>query len=417
MPVIPVSVILAAALLLVVVFSIILIARLVRANSALRSENLRLSLEHEKALVRLDGAEEDCRRRLEEKDAACRELLRRGDDACQRLLREQFVNIAAQTLAERQKDLAASNAEQLDSVLRPLRDQMEQLQELTIKSDNRNSVLGSAMSKDVGEITRIARELSGVASALSSDVRFQGRKGEEILAEKLRQAGLEENVSFFLQTGTESDRPDAQVCDTENRWLLIDSKVSLTAYFAYCEEKDETVKAKKLDSHVKSVRDKITQLARKNYPEVFRRTYPGRDYLPVTVMFVPYEASLSAALRAEPSLWQYAVQSNILLMTPLTLIAFLRIVYLAWQHEKEVENQKEIANVARELLSRMDSFLASFESVGKAIEALGRQYSEAGAVLIDSPNSHSIAKSAKKLLALDVKLEARKGKNASCLRQ
>lgn len=420
MPLTTLLIALIAFLALLFILTLILLIRASRSASALRASNLQLDLELKNSTRILAEKEAACSRRIAEKDAACDELIRRSEDACQRLLREQFANLAAQTLKERQQDLASRNAEQMDGILKPLREQMMQLQELTRKAQNENANLGEAMNRDVGEIGKIARDLSGIAAALSSDVRFQGRKGEEILAEKLRQAGLEENVNFFLQSGTDTDRPDAQVCDTENRWLIIDSKVSLTAYLEYSEAKDEKLKAAKLADHVASVKGKIEQLARKKYPVVFQEKYNDRNYLPVTAMFVPYEAPLMEALKAEPSLWQFAMQNNVILITPLTLLAYLRLVYLAWQHEKEIHNQQEIVSTARELLSRMNNYLLAFERIGDSVDSLQKQYEIARSVIVDSPNSHSITKSAQKLISLDVKLESKKGKaleTAKCLKE
>lgn len=275
------------------------------------------------------------------------------------------------------------------------------------------------MNAHVEAIGKIAGGLNHVAEALSSNTRYQGRKGEDILAEKLRQAGLEENVNFFLQTGTDSDRPDAQVCDTENRWLIIDSKVSLTAYMEYMDAKDEKTKSEKLAAHVASVRQKIDQLAKKKYPKVFSDEHKERNYLPITAMFVAYEAPLMSALQAEPSLWQFAAQNNVVLITPLTLLAYLRLVYLAWQHEKEARNQQAIVDTARELLKRTNDFLKTFEEIGEALEQLRGTYEKARGVFVDAPRAHTIANSARKLIDLHVRLESKKGKRierADCLK-
>ena len=282
-------------------------------------------------------------------------------------LQEQFSNLAAQTLKTQSGDLTKKNSEQLEGVLKPLREQLEVLRSSTERTQAEHAKLAESIGKDVGRISDVAKELAGVSAALSSNSGFQGRKGEEILAEKLRQAGLEEGVNFFLQTGTSSDRPDAQVCDTENRWLIIDSKVILTSYFQYVEAKDEETRKAKLAEHVTRVREKIDQLAKKKYPKVLADEHKGRNYLPVTAMFVGYEAPLLEALRVEPSLWKFAADNNVILVTPLTLLAYLRLVYLAWQHEKEARNQAEIINTARELLARMNSFLVTFEGIGKAL--------------------------------------------------
>ena len=416
---------------------------------------------------RLKEKENACRHSLDEKDAACRNLIAAKDQACADALAEktatcermiayteatcrqhlaeknaeiekflqekersfaevvktlqaQFANLAAQTLKSQSGDLTKKNAEQLEGVLKPLREQLEILRSATERTQTEHAKLAESIGKDVGRISDVAKELAGVSEALSSNSGFQGRKGEEILAEKLRQAGLEEGVNFFLQTGTSSDRPDAQVCDTENRWLIIDSKVVLTSYFQYVEAKDEETRKAKLAEHVARVREKIDQLAKKKYPTVLADEHKDRNYLPVPAMFVGYEAPLLEALKAEPSLWKFAADNNVILVTPLTLLAYLRLVYLAWQHEKEARNQAEIINTARELLTRMNSFLVTFEGIGKALLDMQAKYEDARGVLVDTPHAQTIAKAAHKLIDLHVKLESRKGKRiekAACLKE
>jgi len=383
---------------------------------------------------RLAEKDEDVRRTLADRDEQQAKVLREKNVEIERFLQEkeksfaaavktlqeQFANLAAQTLKTQSGDLTKRNSEQLEAVLKPLREQLETLRSATERTQAEHAQLAESIGKDVGRIRDAAKELAGVSEALSSNTGFQGRKGEEILAEKLRQAGLEEGVNFFLQTGTASDRPDAQVCDTENRWLIIDSKVVLTSYFQYAEAKDEATRQTKLAEHVSRVREKIDQLAKKKYPKVFADEHKDRTYLPVTAMFVGYEAPLLEALKAEPSLWKFAADNNVVLVTPLTLLAYLRLVYLAWQHEKEARNQAAIVNAARELLTRMNTFLTTFEGVGKALQDVQAKYDDARGVLVDAPRAQTIAKAAKNLIDLHVRLESRKGKRlerAACLKE
>ena len=426
-----------------------------------KDESIKKLIEEKEAAIR--SREDACNMALKEKDAACAKVLaekdavlRRKDDDVKRMLADrdeqmakvlreknaeierflqekersfaevvktlqaQFANLAAQTLKSQSGDLTKKNTEQLESVLKPLREQLEILRSATERTQAEHAKLAESIGKDVGRISDVAKELAGVSEALSSNSGFQGRKGEEILAEKLRQAGLEEGVNFFLQSGTSSDRPDAQVCDTENRWLVIDSKVVLTSYFQYTEAKDEGTRKAKLTEHVARVREKIDQLAKKKYPKVLSDEYKDRNYLPVTAMFVGYEAPLLEALKAEPSLWKFAADNNVILVTPLTLLAYLRLVYLAWQHEKEARNQAEIVNTARELLTRMNSFLVTFEGMGKALLDMQSKYEDARGILVDTPHAQTIAKAAHKLIDLHVKLESRKGKRiekAACLKE
>ena len=362
---------------------------------------LALAAEKEAAVARL----------VQEKERSFAEMVR--------TLREQFANLAAQTLRAQSGDLSKANAQQLEAALRPLRDQVESLKSAAVRTQAEHAKLAESIGRDVGRIGEYAKDLAGVTEALSSNTRFQGRKGEEILAEKLRQSGLEEGISFFLQKGTESDRPDAQVCDTENRWLIIDSKVVLTAYFQYAEAKDEPTRAARLAEHVARVKEKIDQLAKKNYPKVFAAEHPDRSYLPVTAMFVGYEAPLLEALKAAPALWKHAADNNVILVTPLTLMAYLRLVYLAWQHAKEARNQEAIVGAARELLARMNGFLMTFESLGNSLAGLQAEYDRARSVLVDAPHAQTIAKAANRLIDLNVRLESRRGRRlekAACLK-
>ena len=382
-----------------------------------------LKFERESAASRLQAKDESCARLLQAKDESCDRLMIEMNEKTSQMLktlREQFANLASQTLKAQSGDLQKENSAQMDVMLKPLREQIDALRSATERTEVEHAKLAEAIGKDIGRISDVAKELAGVSEALSSNSSFQGRKGEEILAEKLRQAGLEENVNFFLQEGLATDRPDAQVCDAENRWLVIDSKVSLTAYFKYVEEKDESLRRAHLASHVASVKDKINQLAKKKYPKTLAGEYGDRDYLPVTAMFVAYEAPLQEALKAEPSLWKLAVDNNVVLVTPLTLSAYLRLVYLAWQHQKESKNQENIVKAARELLSRMNAFLMAFEAMGKTISQVQDKYVEAQKVLVDSPHAQTISKAAQKLIDLHVRLENRRGKKvemAECLKE
>lgn len=384
----------------------------------------RLSEKNDECRGRLEEKEEECRRRLREKDEQCSLLIKDRSLEMSRffaekekmfaksieLLREQFATLASEKLKSESGALRKFNAEQIDSILKPLREQMRHLASVTQKAEVERANLKTSISENIGVIGDIAAGLAKTADALRSNTRIQGRAGEEILAEKLRQAGLEENLSFFLQSGTNADRPDAEVCDSEGRRLVIDSKVSLTAYMEYVEAKDEKLRKAKLQQHVASVRQKIDQLARKKYPVSLSKEFPGRKYLPVTAMFVPYEAPLLAAVGEDASLQQFAAENNVVLLTPLTLLAYLRLVYLAWQHEKESRNRDEIANVARELLARMNSFLTAFEKLGGELERFNGTFADAKSIIVDAPHSHSIAKAARRLIELNVKLESRKGR-------
>ena len=205
-------------------------ARLRQADAALMAKTGELDVEQQSRAIERDSHA----RLVAEKEATYRELLeakRREFAEMIRTLEEKFANLAATTLESKAKNLAEVNQTSLAAALKPLTEQLGRFQEATQKAQSDNRALGQSIHQDIETIGRYAKDLSDFSVAIKSGNTVQGRKGEEILAEKLRQAGLEENVTFFLQEGTGQDRPDAQVCDAENRWLIIDSKVVLTAYF------------------------------------------------------------------------------------------------------------------------------------------------------------------------------------------
>ena len=379
-----------------------------------RRMNERLLSERERAETRIAA----------EKDAAVKKLLESKDREFAetvKALEVKFANLAAVTLEAKSKDLTVANRASLDAAIKPLTDQMAKFQEATQKAQNDNRDLGNAIHKDIESIGRYAKDLSEFSVAIKSGNAVQGRKGEDILAEKLRQAGLEEGVTFFLQEGTSHDRPDAQIRDAENRWLIIDSKVSLTAYIDYRNERlDDETRRRRLKDHVESVRGRIVSLCGKKYPEEFAARYPERNYLPVAAMFVPYESALGAALEADPSLWQLALQGNVVLLTPMTLIAYCRLVYLAWQNKKLEQEYKDILEDAAELLSRMNGFALAFEAVGSSLEGARTEYEKAKNVLIDHKGGQTIGNSARKMIKAGIGLMKKNGERkpmAECLKQ
>ena len=395
-------------------------ARLRQADAALMAKTGELAVEQQSRAIERDSHA----RLVAEKEATYRELLearRREFAELIRTLEEKFANLAAATLESKAKNLTEVNQTSLAAALKPLAEQLGRFQEATQKAQNDNRALGQSIHQDIETIGRYAKDLSDFSVAIKSGNTVQGRKGEEILAEKLRQAGLEENVTFFLQEGTGQDRPDAQVCDAENRWLIIDSKVSLTAFIdSRSEALDDATRRQRLKDHVESVRSRIVSLRDKKYPEVFARQYPERNYLPVAAMFVPYESALAAALEADPSLWQLALAGNVVLVTPLTLTAYLRLVYLAWQNRKVEQGCEEIIKDAEELLSRMNGFLLAFEGVGTALKTAQTSYDDAWKVIVEHPKGQTIGGSARKLCAAGLKLLNKKGEKkalARCLQQ
>lgn len=379
--------------------------------------------DRESASRMLHEKEQNCSRLLDERDRACEKIIAEKDAAIKKLLESKdrefaemvktleakFANLAAVTLEAKTKDLTAANRTSLDAAIKPLADQMVKFQDATQKAQNDNHAFGMSIHKDIEAIGGYAKGLSEFAVAIKSGNTVQGRSGEDILAEKLRQSGLEEGVTFFLQSGNGADRPDAQVCDAENRWLIIDSKVSLTAFVDYMNPNlDDATRKARLKAHVESVKGRVKSLRDKAYPKVFAAEHPDRNYLPVAAMFVPYESALNAALEAEPSLWQFALEGNVVFVTPMTLIAYLRLVQLAWQHADIEKKYDDVVKCSNELLTRMNNFVLDFQKIGDALTAAQTAYANADKVIVDGPSRQTIGNSMRKLVAAGAELQNQK---------
>lgn len=352
--------------------------------------------------------------RLAEKDAMLKDWMAAKADA----LESRFAALAADRLHAGEGLLAEANSKSMEALLRPLKENLSRLENAVKAAEGDRAGLKKSFDEQVGAIGKIATGLARTADALTSNTAYQGRAGEEILAECLRKAGLAEGVEFFLQQTSGLSRPDAEVRDAQNRWIVIDSKVSLTAFVQLAEAKDEDAKRRARADLVASVRSHIQELARRKYHLENAKEHPDREYLGATVMFMPFEAPLAEALRADASLAQFAAERGVVMATPLTLGAFMRLVEMAWQRERENRNQAEIAEAARELAERMNDYLVAFEAVGEAIEKTREKFDEAAKVIIDRPRAQTIAKSLKKLQSLHVRLVGKKGqalKEAKCL--
>ena len=188
----------------------------------------------ERELLRLQVELENARQVAAVKDEAARKLQgekERFFAAAVDTLKEQFSNIALSQMKEHSEGLAKTNRTNMEGLLAPVRDQVKALQELAEKTRKETSLLGASMTKDVSSMDRIAKDLQGVAAALTSNTRFQGRKGEDVLAEKLRQAGLEEGVNFFLASSSILPRTLFTCCASFSA-LTVSSAASMYSMYA-----------------------------------------------------------------------------------------------------------------------------------------------------------------------------------------
>lgn len=350
-----------------------------QARDAAASEAERLRTEN----AFLQHRNEELQRRNEEnlREQQCRrkELEERWREQ-QKAMMAQFQCLASDILTRNTSHLKESNREQMDAILKPLREQLEGLGRAVHESketsvSNRASlevVIRNMMEK----AESIGRDAVNLTNALKGDSKTQGDWGEVILERMLEESGLRKNEEYYIQEDhlTEDGRhvrPDVVVRFPGHRCVIIDSKVSLTAYSQYMAEEDGEARRALLAAHVASVRRHIAELAAKDYPRVVGES------ISYVMMFIPNEASYVAAVQAAPQLPQEAYRNKVLLISPTNLLMALQLAVNLWQRDRQNRNVEAIIARATSLYNKFALFRESFEKVGKGLEQAKASYDTA----------------------------------------
>ena len=328
-------------------------------------------------------------------------------------LRVQFAATASEELAARTRSLSRQNREEVAAVAGGLRDEllrgMAELRRATEEAVRANTEIGAEMKSGVSGVRASAellgRKAEGLEKALAGGGKIQGIWGEAVLARVFENAGLRKGVDYFLQKGSEgAGIPDAEVIDPAGRVLIVDSKTSLTAFLAACNEEDPARRKRLLGEHVKSVKKHIQELSEKDYVTRRQRDNPGRTYIRQVAMFVPSEAAHAAAMAEDPTLGDFAAEHGVALATPLTLQSYLRLVAQAWQQEAATRGQREIVAKAELMLKRVDVFLAALDELGAEMDKARATFDRAAGLVGRREGAQSLVTPARELLALGVKL-------------
>ncbi len=302
------------------------------------------------------------------------------DDAASQL-RGEFQALAAQLLDERSRAFAEQSQAQLGTLLSPLREQLDAFRRTVVETYDREARERVGLMRELADLrqlnTRLGAEAQELTRALKGDTRAQGAWGEMLLQRLLEAAGLESGVAYTLQmsaSGADGDRqrPDALIHLPDRRDLVIDSKVSLLAYERYCNASDAATRAQALKAHVTSLREHIRSLAERRYTDLV-----GVRTLDYVLMFVPIEAAFVEAVRADDELYRYAMERNVALVTPATLLTTLRTVASLWANEKRHRNVEEIARRAGLLYDKFVGFIEDLKGLRKQLDQAQRAWDEA----------------------------------------
>ena len=297
------------------------------------------------------------------------------------VLSDQFKNLANEILEEKSRRFAEQNHQNLDTLLKPLQEKLtdfrKQVDETYQSEARERFALKQEVEKLAGLNLRMTDETRALTNALKGESKTQGDWGELVLETILENSGLRKGEEYLVQdTQTISDgsrlQPDVVIRLPESKHLVIDSKVSITAYTRYMQSDDEDVKVSELNSHVLSIKQHIQGLSAKNYQDLY-----GVGSIDFVLMFIPIEPAFLAAMRHAPEIYQDALKKNIVIVCPSTLLATVRTVAHLWRQEQQNRNAQEIARQCASLYDKFVGFVEDLDKVGQRLEQAQSSYTDA----------------------------------------
>ena len=300
---------------------------------------------------------------------------------------KEFENLANKILDEKSSKFTEQNKENMKNILSPLQDKI-QLFEKKVEDTHKESINHHATLRqqiiNLSELNaQMSKETLNLTKALKGDSKMQGNWGELILERVLEKSGLEKDREYFVQqshTNGEGNRvfPDVVINLPDGKKMIVDSKVSLTAYEKFINEEDDSLKNGFLKEHVSSIKRHVEQLGDKNYQDLYQIESP--DFV---LLFIPMEPAFALALNDDTTLYNKAFEKNIVIVTPSTLLATLRTIDSMWTNQKQQENAFEIARQAGALYDKFEGFVADLIKIGKKIDESKVEYQGAMNKLVD----------------------------------
>ena len=293
----------------------------------------------------------------------------------------EFKNLANDILEQKGKAFTQNNKENMESILKPLREKIQQFEKKVEETYDRESKERFSLAREIKNLqelnTRISEDAINLTNALKGESKTQGNWGEFVLERLLEESGLRKGSEYEIQVSLKTEaggirQPDVIVHLPENKDVIIDSKVSLKAYEKYYSEDDKDSKARALKDHVQSIRNHIRDLSSKNYQNL--ESVRTLDFI---MMFLPVEAAFALAVQQDQSLFTEAFDRNIALVGPTTLMATLRTIQNIWRYEHQNKNAMEIAKGAGALYDKFIGFATDLEEIGKRLDQAQDSYSSA----------------------------------------
>ncbi len=300
---------------------------------------------------------------------------------------KEFENLANKILEEKTNKFTEQNKENLKNILTPLQDKI-QLFEKKVEDTHKESIdYHAALRQQILGLREMNEQMSketlNLTKALKGDSKMQGNWGELILERVLEKSGLEKGREYEVQqsfTTEEGNRvfPDVVINLPDGKKMVVDSKVTLTAYERYINEEDDNVKSQYLKEHVIALKRHVDQLSEKNYQDLYQMESP--DFV---LLFIPIESAFALALNEDTTLYNKAFEKNIVIVTPSTLLATLRTIDSMWTNQKQQENALEIARQAGALYDKFEGLVTDLLKIGKKMDEAKIEYQGAMNKLVD----------------------------------
>lgn len=292
---------------------------------------------------------------------------------------ERFKTIAGKILKETSSEMKASGEQRINEILSPFSKNIEEFKR-AMDANFRSEAEGRATLKAHIDALRdlnqtIGKEARELTVALKGNSKIQGDWGEHILTSLLEKSGLQEGLHYTVQQTRDEEnktlrdengnllRPDVVFLYPDRRKVVIDSKVSLTAFTSFVNAENEADRKLFLDRHVKSVRAHIDELSAKDYPRIIG----GDSTADFSLMFIPHEPAYIAAMAADNNLWDYAYNKRVVIVSPTHLLSVLRLLSQVWQQDKINRNTLKIAEESGKMLDMLFAFKDEMDSLGKAL--------------------------------------------------
>jgi len=343
-------------------------------RDAQQAELRALSAAHAAVTAELNEQQKTHEQRLEDLQGARDEL------------RAQFAELAGKIFEEREQRFADASHERLGQLLDPLKERIQLFEKRVEESYQNEARERFSLAKELERLQQLNQRLGDEATNLTRALqgqKTQGNWGELILERVLEHAGLEKGREYHTQVSLKSAdgerfQPDVLIQLPGDKQVVVDAKVSLTAYQALTCAEDETSRALALKQHVMSLRNHLKGLSLKDYQRL-----EGLQSLDFVLLFVPIEAAFAAALQGDPELFQEAYSKHIVIVSPTTLLATLRVIDSLWRQERQSQNAREIAERAGSLYDKFAAFIQDLDEIGARLQQLDKAFNGARNKLTD----------------------------------